>query len=95
MNNDIKMTCDRVGEHLLERAGGQLDKPTAGELEEHLASCGVCRREAERLEETWSMLERFGEEPAGEGVRTRFYAMLDEQCREEQRIRERGGPVAT
>ena len=41
------------------------------------------------------MLERLGEESAAEGVRARFYAMLDEQCQEEQRIRERRGPVAT
>lgn len=89
------MSCEAFGTMLLERLRGSLPGADERRLREHLEGCEGCRREADELEETWSLLEGLGEEPSSEGMRIRFYEMLTDVQEEERRAAlETRGPLA-
>ncbi len=71
-------SCDDVLEELTARLAdpaAAAGTPSA-ELDEHLATCASCRREAEELARTWRALAALEAAPPAEELRPRFEAML-------------------
>jgi anti-sigma factor RsiW len=75
------MKCHDIRELMPEFLAGQLSVDASDQLDAHLAKCADCRGELEQVESMWTAL---GDLPVGEpgpGLRSRFYAMLEEEKR--------------
>jgi hypothetical protein len=70
------MTCEESKRLFADYWSRSLTGAEEIELEAHLAGCGECRAEADRLEMLWRDLARIPTEEPGVGLRTRFYEML-------------------
>jgi HEAT repeat protein len=70
------MTCEESKRLFADYWSQSLTGAEEIELESHLAGCGECRAEADRLEVLWRDLARISTEEPGSGVRARFYEML-------------------
>jgi anti-sigma factor RsiW len=70
------MTCEESKRLFADYWSQSLTGAEEIELEAHLASCGECRAEADRLEALWRDLARIPTEEPGVGLRARFYEML-------------------
>ena len=71
------MKCNRMDELLPEYLLGDTDETTKAEVRSHLDVCAVCREELESLDFIWSRLSVWPEEKAPDGMRARFYGMLE------------------
>jgi hypothetical protein len=70
------MTCEESKRLFADYWSQSLTGAEEIELEAHLAGCGECRAEADRLEMLWQDLARIPIEEPGVGLRARFYEML-------------------
>jgi hypothetical protein len=70
------MTCEESKRLFADYWSQSLTGAEEIELEAHLAGCGECRAEADRLEVLWRDLARIPTEEPGAGLRARFYEML-------------------
>jgi anti-sigma factor RsiW len=70
------MTCEESKRLFADYWSQSLTDAEEIELEAHLAGCGECRAEADRLEMLWRDLARIPTEEPGSGLRARFYEML-------------------
>jgi HEAT repeats/Putative zinc-finger len=70
------MTCEESKRLFADYWSQSLTGGEEIELEAHLAGCGECRAEADRLEMLWRDLARIPTEEPGVGLRARFYEML-------------------
>ena len=52
----MKRACKKAQKQLAAYINLQLAEEKAGEIEGHLASCPLCKQEAEKLQETWDLL---------------------------------------
>lgn len=57
------MNCDQMQEQLADYLGNELDAPQRESCDEHLASCGDCRREVAALTDTIQKLDRLEAPP--------------------------------
>ena len=71
------MKCNRMDELLPDYLLGDTDETTKAEVRSHLEECAGCREEVESLDFIWSRLAAWPEEKAPEGMRARFYGMLE------------------
>jgi hypothetical protein len=74
------MNCDNARQALIEYLDGAPGSLPA-DLQEHLDACLACSGEMKGMKETWSLLGHLGTEASNEGMRARFYAMLDAESR--------------
>jgi Putative zinc-finger/HEAT repeats len=70
------MTCEESKRLFADYWSQSLPGAEEIELEAHLAGCGECRAEADRLELLWRDLAGISTEEPGLGLRARFYEML-------------------
>jgi HEAT repeats/Putative zinc-finger len=70
------MTCEESKRLFADYWSQSLTGAEEIEMEAHLAACGECRAEADRLEVLWRDLARIPTEEPGVGLRGRFYEML-------------------
>lgn len=75
------MNCRFVQEWIADLLADRLSPEEARRCESHLRECPDCRRELERVREVWAALGELPEREPGPGVRSRFYAMLEEETR--------------
>jgi hypothetical protein len=71
------MDCERANELFAEHLLGMLEESKGAELRVHLADCGECRREADRLSATWRMLGLLPSEKPSPMLRARFYQTME------------------
>jgi hypothetical protein len=71
------MNCKQIEEKFLDFLTGDLDQKSKEEIQAHLASCASCREELESLSAIWTKLGVLQEERPSNGLRTRFYSMLE------------------
>lgn len=71
------MTCEDCRAHMPDYWEGTLEGDSRAVMETHLASCALCRTEAERLSTIWNSLGEIPMEQPARAVRARFYATLD------------------
>ena len=71
------MKCKRMDELLPDYLLGDTDETTKAEVRSHLEVCAGCREELEGLDFIWRRLGTWPEEKAPEGLRARFYGMLE------------------
>ena len=55
----MKRSCKKTQKQLVAYLNLQLSEEKAGVVDEHLASCTLCKQEAEKLQETWDLLGSF------------------------------------
>ena len=55
----MKRVCKKVQKTLVAYLNRQLAEEKTGEIGEHLASCSLCKQEAEKLQATWNLLESY------------------------------------
>ena len=55
----MKRSCKKTQKQLVAYLNLQLSEEKAGVVDEHLASCALCKQEAEKLQETWDLLGSF------------------------------------
>ncbi len=77
------MQCTHVQSRLVERLYGELSQADSAAMDEHLASCGVCRQQAAALQETAGALDRHTVDLPELNVLT----VLDEWSRRERQRR--------
>jgi len=75
------MTCEKIQEKFADYLTGDLDEAGRGEVQAHILGCPACRGDLEDLTVVWAKLGVLPEEQPGGAVRTRFYAMLEEEKR--------------
>jgi hypothetical protein len=71
------MNCQEIKGKIVDCLSGGLAPVDRAAFDQHLASCGSCRRELEELNETWSRLGILAQETPGPGLRAGFYKMLE------------------
>ena len=69
---------------------GDLNEKDTLLVQAHLVDCPDCRGELESLSETWTQLGVLAEERPSEGLRSRFYTMLEAYT---QGMEQQAGPV--
>jgi len=72
------MKCNQIKEKFSDFLTGELDKNVREKIQEHITVCSSCREELENLSAIWTKLEVLPEEQPSDKVRTRFYAVLDQ-----------------
>ena len=72
------MKCKNIKGKFADFLINDLDDTFKKEVQSHLKSCTACREELESLSETWTKLEVLPEEHPSNGLRTRFYSMLED-----------------
>jgi len=55
----MEITCKKARKNLIPYLNLQLEEETAREIEEHMARCPLCRKEAEGLRATWNLLGNY------------------------------------
>lgn len=71
------MNCQQFRAHIPDYLMGALDPAEQERIQKHTAACAACREELESLSAVWTKLGVIPEELPGEGLRTRFYSMLE------------------
>ena len=71
------MNCQEIKGKIVDCLSGGLAPTDHAAFDQHLASCGSCRRELDELNETWSRLGILAQETPGPGLRAGFYKMLE------------------
>jgi hypothetical protein len=76
------MKCQNIQEKFPDFLTGELDQSNKNSIEAHLASCDTCREELESLSAIWTKLGVIPEEKPRNGLRLRFYSMLEDYKQE-------------
>jgi len=71
------MNCRNIKDMFPDYLIGDLDDRDTLTAQAHLTDCSACRSELESLSDTWTKLGVLTEEHPSEGLRTRFYTMLE------------------
>ena len=71
------MNCKKIQEKFPDFLVGDLDQKSKERVQAHIASCASCREELESLSAIWTKLGVLPEERPSNGLRTRFYTMLE------------------
>lgn len=71
------MKCEDCRLHMPDFWEGALDDEQTAAVEMHVASCPLCRTEAERLGTIWRTLGQIPADEPSREMRTRFYERLD------------------
>lgn len=71
------MNCRNIKTKFPDYLIGDIDQKTQTIIQSHLADCVSCRSELEGLSAIWTKLGVLPEELPSEGLRTRFYTMLE------------------
>jgi len=72
------MTCEKTQEKFADYLTGDLDEAGRREIQEHILACGACREDLENLTVIWAKLGVLPLEQPGNGLRQRFYGMLED-----------------
>jgi hypothetical protein len=72
------MRCEHIKEKFPDFLVGELDQTSMDEIQAHMAECSSCREEMENLSALWTKLGVLPEERPSNGLRQRFYGMLEE-----------------
>jgi len=83
------MKCEQIKEFFPDFLVGDLEEDKMDMVRLHLAECENCRAEIEDLSAVWTKLGVLPEEQPGEGLRSRFYSMLENEKRDLNRTEER------
>jgi len=75
------MTCEKIQEKYADYLTGDLDEAGRAEVQAHILGCPGCREDLENLTVVWAKLGVLPEEQPGGAVRTRFYALLEDEKR--------------
>jgi hypothetical protein len=75
------MTCEKTQERFADYLTGDLDEAGRADVQAHILGCPACRGDLEDLTVVWAKLGVLPEEQPGSAVRTRFYAMLEDEKR--------------
>jgi hypothetical protein len=81
------MRCVDIKKSFPDYLIGDLDQHSAEAIQSHIADCSVCRQELEDLGAIWTKLGVLPEEHPSNGLRERFYGMLEEYKAEVHRER--------
>ena len=79
------MNCKQIEGKFPDFLIGDIDQKSKEEIQTHLASCASCREELESLSAIWTKLGVLPEERPSNGLRTRFYTMLESYKQEHER----------
>ncbi len=71
------MNCRTIKDMFPDYLIGDLEDKDALMVQAHLADCSACRGELESLSDIWTKLGVLPEEHPSEGLRSRFYTMLE------------------
>ena len=55
----MRWTCKKVRKKLIAFLNHQLEEEKSKQVEQHLDSCPLCKKEAEELRLTWNLLDRY------------------------------------
>jgi len=80
------MNCKDLQDQVVDYLSGRILSESLREFEAHLMECENCRLELEQMESTWMTLGKFPEESPGPEMRSRFYAILEEEKRSLARV---------
>ncbi len=72
------MRCEDIKKCFTDYLVGDLDQNSADDIQAHIADCPACRQELEGLSAVWTKLGVLPEEHPSNGLRERFYGMLEE-----------------
>jgi len=72
------MRCEHIKEKFPDFLVGELDQTSMEKIQAHMAECSSCREEMEDLSTLWTKLGVLPEERPSNGLRQRFYRMLEE-----------------
>ncbi len=72
------MRCEHIKEQFPDFLVGELDQGSMEMIQSHIAECPSCREELENLSALWTKLGVLPEERPSNGLRQRFYGMLEE-----------------
>jgi hypothetical protein len=81
------MRCDDIKKNFPDYLVGDLDQNSADDIQTHIAGCPACRQELEDMSAVWTKLGVLPEEHPSNGLRERFYGMLEEYKAEVNRER--------
>ncbi len=81
------MRCEDIKKNFPDYLVGDLDQISAEAIQSHIAGCPACRQELEDLSAIWTKLGVLPEEHPSNGLRERFYGMLEEYKAEMNRER--------
>lgn len=81
------MRCEDIKKIFPDYLVGDLDQDSAENIQLHIADCSACREELENLSAVWTKLGVLPEEQPSNGLRERFYGMLEEYKTEMNRER--------
>jgi len=73
------MTCEKTQEKFADYLTGDLDEAGRADVRTHILGCAGCREDLENLTVVWAKLGVLPEEQPSSAVRSRFYAMLEEE----------------
>jgi hypothetical protein len=76
------MECKSVQEHLLDYLEDGQKDILHSSIQEHLGSCPQCRRECEKLEKSWSLLDSWNPIEPHPSHRARFWETVAHESRE-------------
>ena len=75
------MNCQELRDSIPEFLAGELSADALRLFEAHIAACTDCRAELDQVEPVWTALGDLPEGKPGPGLRSRFYAALEEEKR--------------
>ena len=81
------MRCEDIKKSFPDYLVGDLDQSLTEDIQSHIADCPFCRQELEDLSAIWTKLGVLPEEHPSNGLRERFYGMLEEYKTEADRER--------
>lgn len=81
------MRCEDIKKNFPDYLTGDLDESSTSETRAHIADCPDCRQELEDMSAVWTKLGVLPEEYPSNGLRDRFYGMLEEYKTEMNRER--------
>ncbi len=79
------MRCEDIKKKFPDFLIRDLDQNSIDGIQRHIADCPACREELEDLSAVWTKLGVLPEEQPSNGLRERFYGMLEEYKAEENR----------
>jgi hypothetical protein len=79
------MTCKNIQGRFVDYLTHELSKKEREEIQAHVAECDHCRRELEYLTQVWTELGVLKEERPSPQLRTRFYTLLDQYKKLDQK----------
>ena len=72
------MRCEDIKKNFPDYLVGDLDQNSTDDIQSHIADCPACRQELEDMSAVWTKLGVLPEEQPSNGLRDRFYGMLEE-----------------